>query len=126
MTKRFAPSTPTRWRRASPSFPTMSTPFSSSACHSSTRSASKPHGTSQTSEMSTAQRIFDDLLSLEINVVLKSGMTARKMPEPPYALLDIVADYDMFLCNQGHALNKVWGDHGSPPVQVRPPEKEQP
>jgi hypothetical protein len=45
----------------------------------------------------TAQRIFDDLLTLEVNVILKDGMTGRKMPDPRLALLDVVGYYDDFL-----------------------------
>ena len=50
--------------------------------------------------LSTAARnIFDDLLTLEVNVVLKPGMTARKLPEPVQALLDVMGDYDNWLAS---------------------------
>ncbi|MGH9277665.1 MAG: hypothetical protein ACRD12_06105 [Acidimicrobiales bacterium] len=75
--------------------------------------------------METAQRIFDDLLSLEINVVLKPGMTARKMPDPPYALLDIIGEYDGYVCRHSATLNAAWAERlGDAPVPVRPPQKE--
>lgn len=76
--------------------------------------------------METAQRIFDDLLSLEVNVVLKPGMTARKMPEPFYALLDIIGEYDMYLCRHAGALNQAWAQRlQMAAVPVRPPQKEE-
>lgn len=70
--------------------------------------------------MDAAQRIVDDLLNLEINIIVKPGMTARKMPEPPHALLDIVGAYDTYLCQAGNRMNPVWQDNGLPFVQVRP------
>ena len=30
-----------------------------------------------------ARRLFDDLLNIEVSIILKPGMTARKMPERP-------------------------------------------
>jgi hypothetical protein len=39
------------------------------------------------------RKIADGLLELETNTILKSGMTARKMPRPRHALLDIAQDY---------------------------------
>lgn len=75
--------------------------------------------------MPTAQRILDDLLSLEVNVVLKPGMTARKMPEPAYALLDIIGEYDMYLCRHAGSLNSAWTQRlGAAAVPVRPAQKE--
>jgi hypothetical protein len=40
------------------------------------------------------------LLTLEINTVLKSGMSAEKMPLAGDALIDIAQDYYVFLCGQ--------------------------
>lgn len=37
--------------------------------------------------------ILGDLLTLEVNTVIKDGMTATKMPPLPFALLDILAAY---------------------------------
>ena len=45
-----------------------------------------------------AKNIFDDLLTLEVNVIVKPGMTARKIPAPAQALLDVMSDYDIWLC----------------------------
>lgn len=70
--------------------------------------------------MDAAQRIIDDLLNLEINIIIKSGMTARKMPEPLHALLDVIGAYDTYLCQVGNRMNRVWEANGMPPVQVRP------
>jgi hypothetical protein len=37
--------------------------------------------------------IFEDLLNIEVNTIVKAGMTAEKMPPLPFALLDIISDY---------------------------------
>ena len=55
-----------------------------------------------------AKNIFDDLLTLEVNVVLKPGMTARKLPEPVQALLDVMGDYDNWLSVFAARLNPAW------------------
>ena len=60
-------------------------------------------------KLSTAARnIFDDLLTLEVNVVLKPGMTARKLPEPVQALLDVMGDYDNWLAVFAGRINPAW------------------
>lgn len=74
--------------------------------------------------MNAAERIFQDLLSLEINIIVKPGMTARKMPAPWYALLDIIGEFDAFLGPVAGDLNRAWSRRGSPPIRVRPPEEE--
>jgi hypothetical protein len=60
--------------------------------------------------MGAAQDLFDDLLTLEVNLILKSGMTARKMPDLPHALLDIFSAYDIWLCAFAGRLNEAWTD----------------
>jgi hypothetical protein len=70
--------------------------------------------------MATAQRIVDDLLNLEIDVIVKPGMTARKMPEPAQALLDVIGMYDTYLCQVANSLNPKWQETGSVAVRVRP------
>ena len=70
--------------------------------------------------MDSAQRIVDDLLSLEIDIILKPGMTARKIPEPPNALLDIIGWYDTCLHQAAKRLNEVWETQEGPPIEVRP------
>ena len=55
-----------------------------------------------------AKELFDDLLNLEINVIVKAGMTARKMPDVPHALLDIFTDYDLWLCARAGDLSAAW------------------
>src|SRR5688572_13435359 len=37
--------------------------------------------------------ILGDLLTLEVNTIIKDGMTANKMPVLPFALLDILNAY---------------------------------
>ena len=70
--------------------------------------------------MDAARRIFDDLLNIEVSVIVKQGMTARKMPESPHALLDVIGEYDSYLCVAGNRLNQRWTDPANRPVQVRP------
>lgn len=72
-----------------------------------------------------AQRIFDDLLNLEVSVIVKPGMTARKMPAPGHALLDIIGDYDKFLCSVANAVKPHWNPEENP-VQVRPSDESPP
>jgi len=47
----------------------------------------------------SAERIAGDLLNLEINTIIASGMVAQKMPEPGHALLDIAKHYQGYLQN---------------------------
>jgi len=72
------------------------------------------------SAMDPAQRIVQDLLNLEIDIIIKPGITARKMPEASQALLDIVGLYDAYLCQSGNKINPTWDQHGRIPIQVRP------
>jgi hypothetical protein len=44
--------------------------------------------------------IFEDLLNIEVNTIVKHSMTAEKMPPLPFALLDIVQDYGEALAEQ--------------------------
>jgi len=67
------------------------------------------------------QRIIEDLLCIEVNVIIKPGMTARKMPEPHQALLDVAGDYDRFLRERARPLNQKWREAGHEPVTVRDP-----
>jgi len=62
----------------------------------------------------TAGRIFDDLLTLEVNIIVKPGMTARKMPKAHHALLDVIGDYDQYLCEQAVRLNASAAPGASP------------
>src|SRR5262245_43164157 len=39
------------------------------------------------------KEILGDLLTLEVNTIIKDGMTAHKMPVLPFALLDILHAY---------------------------------
>ena len=68
----------------------------------------------------TAERLVDDLLHLEVNVIAKPGMTARKMPDPAQALIDIIGWYDTCLCQAANRINPRWEAQGQPAVQVRP------
>lgn len=55
-----------------------------------------------------ARDLFQDLLSLEINTIVKPGMTARKMPPLGHAMLDVFSDYDFYVCGRVGHLNPVW------------------
>ncbi|WP_448208078.1 hypothetical protein [Azospirillum sp. sgz302134] len=50
--------------------------------------------------MSQFADLARSLLTLEINTVLKSGMSAEKMPLAGDALIDIAQEYYVFLCEQ--------------------------
>lgn len=56
------------------------------------------------------KRLFDDLLNLEINTLVKPGMTGRKMPALGHAFLDILSDYDIWLCKVSGELNGPWAE----------------
>lgn len=43
--------------------------------------------------MERTDGIFEDLLNIEVNTIVKHSMTAEKMPPLPFALLDIISDY---------------------------------
>lgn len=48
--------------------------------------------------------ILGDLLTLEVNTIIKDGMTANKMPPLPFALLDILSAYANCLRSFGLSL----------------------
>lgn len=54
------------------------------------------------------RRVFDDLLNIEVNTMVKPGMTGRKMPAFGHALLDIYADYQAWLNAAAVALDEQW------------------
>ena len=58
--------------------------------------------------LDAAKRVFDDLLNIEVNTLLKSGMTGRKMPAIGHAFLDIYGGYDGWLNAYGVELNEQW------------------
>ena len=54
------------------------------------------------------KRVFDDLLNIEVNTMLRSGMTGRKMPATGHALLDIHGGYESWLNAYSVELNEGW------------------
>jgi hypothetical protein len=54
------------------------------------------------------RRVFDDLLNIEVNTMVKSGMTGRKMPAFGHALLDIHGSYERWLNTYCTHLNGQW------------------
>ncbi len=68
---------------------------------------------------SRAKALFDDLLNLEVNLIIKPGMTARKMPAPRSALANIAEDYEDMLAGFAALVLPVWEERGRvPPVRV--------
>lgn len=68
---------------------------------------------------SRAKAIFDDLLSLEVNVIIKPGMTARKMPDPWGAMANIAEGYEDLLGEFTSLVAPVWEARGRhPPIRV--------
>lgn len=59
-------------------------------------------------EEGAAKRLFDNLLTIEVNTLVKPGMTGRKMPAVGQALLDIFSEYDDWLCRYVGHLNVEW------------------
>lgn len=49
------------------------------------------------------RRMAQDAFHLEVNTIAKAGMTARKMPAPPHALLDICGKYYWYLLDRARA-----------------------
>lgn len=58
--------------------------------------------------MPAARKLLDDLLNIEVNTIVKPGMTGRKMPPPGHALLDIFSNYDIWLCEHSGELSANW------------------
>lgn len=56
------------------------------------------------------KRVFDDLLNIEVNTMVRSGMTGRKMPAMGHALLDIHGGYEGWLNAYSVELNEQWSD----------------
>lgn len=48
-----------------------------------------------------ANGIFSDLLTVEVNTIIRPNMTAEKMPSLPFALLDIIEDFAVALIKLG-------------------------
>jgi hypothetical protein len=65
-----------------------------------------------------AKRIFDDLLTLEVNLILKPAMTGRKMPETHLALLDILGWYSEQLVASTRHIRKTHYTRPDPCVSV--------
>lgn len=63
--------------------------------------------------MPTLAELAEGLLSLEINTVLKDGMSAQKMPTAPHAVVEIVHVYWDYLCK--HAVEFQQSGQALPP-----------
>ena len=61
-----------------------------------------------TAQESTTKRFFDDLLTMEVNVIVKDGMTARKMPSSVEAFNDVAEKYDDFLAKFDRELEEAF------------------
>lgn len=74
-------------------------------------------------QQSRASRLFDDLLNLEINVIVKEGMTARKMPDPLQAFLEIAETYENLLGGFADTVALTWQERMPiPAIRVLSPE----
>lgn len=63
--------------------------------------------------------IFEDLLNLEVNIIVKPGMTARKMPDPWNSFIDIAEFYDELLGDFADQVSPEWvQQHKKPPIPV--------
>ena len=56
---------------------------------------------------SLVRRVASDLLTIEVNTIIKPCMTARKMPPPPVALYDIVNNYADYVAQSAQLLRDV-------------------
>lgn len=56
---------------------------------------------------SLVRRVASDLLTIEVNTIIKPCMTARKMPPPPVALFDIVDNYADYVAQSAQLLGDV-------------------
>ncbi|MDM8515986.1 hypothetical protein QUF76_07290 [Desulfobacterales bacterium HSG16] len=52
------------------------------------------------------KNIAQDLVSLEVNTIIKPNMTGRKMPKPRHALIDIAQNYNRKLIEIGFPLSR--------------------
>ena len=73
---------------------------------------------------SLLRRVASDLLTIEVNTIIKPCMTARKMPPPPVALFDIADNYSGFLAQSAQHLedNAVLSDLDLSSPQTNGPE----
>lgn len=68
---------------------------------------------------SRVKGLFDDLLNLEVNIIVKPGMTARKMPDAWNALIDIAEFYDELLGDFADHVGREWvKQQRKPPIPV--------
>lgn len=56
--------------------------------------------------MNGSESLIQNLTKLEINTIIKDGMTARKMPDPANALLDIALSYSWKMTTLGVPLGR--------------------
>ncbi len=69
--------------------------------------------------MSRLSETLQDLSSLEINTIIKANMTARKMPDIPFALLDIIEKYGEKLDELGVDLSVYFRSYASSDYRER-------
>ena len=64
-------------------------------------------------------KLLDDIKTLEVNTIIKDNMTARKMPDPANAMLDIAQVYGWYLAMRGVSVKR-WLDTASPVKEKDP------
>jgi hypothetical protein len=68
-------------------------------------------------------KLLEDVTKLEINTIIKDNMTARKMPDPANALLDIAQAYGWYLVECDVPVRRWLSDNDSPAVSGNPAEE---
>ena len=68
---------------------------------------------------SLVRRVASDLLTIEVNTIIKPCMTARKMPPPPVALFDIVNNYADYVAQSAQLSGD---DSAVEELDLRPPD----
>ncbi len=63
--------------------------------------------------MRAARHMLDDLLNIEVNTIVKPGMTGRKMPAAGHAILDVFSNYDLWVCEHSGEINTAWRMFGT-------------
>lgn len=63
--------------------------------------------------MRAARQMLDDLVNIEVNTIVKPGMTGRKMPAVGHAILDVFSNYDRWLCEHSGEINAAWRVFGT-------------
>jgi hypothetical protein len=64
-------------------------------------------------------KLLDDITKLEVNTIVKDNMTARKMPDPANAILDVAQTYGWYLVERKIPVKR-WLGRDSPAHAAKP------